>query len=60
MKKMNVKNFEFSQAHITSGTRIERANHFLEHLETLTDRLMTELFTFYLAMVEMGDSGTWP
>ena len=37
MKKMNVKNFEFSQSHIHFWDKFERSNHFLEAIIETSD-----------------------
>ncbi|MEC7532037.1 MAG: C1 family peptidase, partial [Candidatus Thermoplasmatota archaeon] len=42
MKKMNVKEFEFSQAHIHFWDKFERSNHFLEAIIETSDRAVDD------------------
>ena len=57
MKKMNVKNFEFSQAHIHFWDKLERANHFLEAILETSDRPVDDRTIHFLLSDPIGDGG---
>ena len=59
MKKMNVKNFEFSQAHIHFWDKLERANHFLEAILETSDRPVDDRTIHFLLSDPIGDGGQW-
>jgi len=59
MKKMNVKNFEFSQAHIHFWDKLERANHFLEAIIETSDRPVDDRTIHFLLSDPIGDGGQW-
>ena len=59
MKKMNVKNFEFSQAHIHFWDKLERANHFLEAMLETADRPIDDRTVHFLLSDPIGDGGQW-
>ena len=59
MKKMNVKDFEFSQAHIHFWDKLERANHFLEAIIETADRPVDDRTIHFLLGDPIGDGGQW-
>ena len=59
MKKMNVKNFEFSQSHIHFWDKLERANHFLEAMLETSDRPIDDRTVHFLLSDPIGDGGQW-
>ncbi|MFL2974951.1 MAG: aminopeptidase C [Candidatus Thalassarchaeaceae archaeon] len=59
MKKMNVKDFEFSQAHIHFWDKLERANHFLEAILETSDRPVDDRTIHFLLSDPIGDGGQW-
>ena len=59
MKKMNVKQFEFSQAHIHFWDKFERSNHFLEAIIDTTDRPVDDRTIHFLLSDPIGDGGQW-
>ena len=59
MKKMNVKEFEFSQAHIHFGDKFERSNHFLEAIIETSDRAVDDRTIHFLLSDPIGDGGQW-
>ena len=59
MKKMNLKNFEFSQAHIHFWDKLERANHFLEAILETSDRPIDDRTIHFLLSDPIGDGGQW-
>ena len=59
MKKMNVKDFEFSQAHIHFWDKLERANHFLEAMLETSDRPVDDRTIHFLLSDPIGDGGQW-
>ena len=59
MKKMNVKNFEFSQSHIHFWDKLERANHFLEAILETSDRPVDDRTIHFLLSDPIGDGGQW-
>ena len=59
MKKMNLKNFEFSQAHIHFWDKLERANHFLEAILETSDRPVDDRTIHFLLSDPIGDGGQW-
>ncbi len=59
MKKMNVKNFEFSQAHIHFWDKFERSNHLLEAMIDTADRPVDDRTIHFLLSDPIGDGGQW-
>ena len=59
MKKMKVKNFEFSQAHIHFWDKFERANHLLESIIETSDRPVDDRTIHFLLSDPIGDGGQW-
>ena len=59
MKKMHLKNFEFSQAHIHFWDKLERANHFLEAILETSDRPVDDRTIHFLLSDPIGDGGQW-
>jgi len=59
MKKMNVKEFEFSQAHIHFWDKFERSNHFLEAIIDTADRPVDDRTIHFLLSDPIGDGGQW-
>ncbi len=59
MKKMNLKKFEFSQAHIHFWDKFERANHFLEAIIQTSDRPVDDRTIHFLLGDPIGDGGQW-
>ena len=59
MKKMNLKKFEFSQAHIHFWDKFERANHLLEAIIETADRPVDDRTIHFLLSDPIGDGGQW-
>lgn len=59
MKKMNVKNFEFSQAHIHFWDKFERSNHLLEAMIDTAERPVDDRTIHFLLSDPIGDGGQW-
>ena len=59
MKKMNLKNFEFSQAHIHFWDKFERSNHLLEAIIETSDRPGDDRTIHFLLSDPIGDGGQW-
>ena len=59
MKKMNLKNFEFSQAHIRFWDKFERANHLLEAIIKTAERPVDDRTIHFLLSDPIGDGGQW-
>lgn len=59
MKKMNLKKFEFSQAHIHFWDKLERSNHFLEAILETSDRPVDDRTIHFLLSDPIGDGGQW-
>ena len=59
MKKMNLKNFEFSQAHIHFWDKFERSNHLLEAIIETSDRPVDDRTIHFLLSDPIGDGGQW-
>ena len=59
MKKMNLNDFEFSQAHIHFWDKFERANHFLEAIIETADRPVEDRTIHFLLGDPIGDGGQW-
>ena len=57
MKKMNVKEFEFSQAHIHFWDKFERSNHFLEAIIETSGRPVDDRTIHFLLSDPIGDGG---
>jgi bleomycin hydrolase len=59
MKKMNMKEFEFSQSYIFFWDKIERANYFLESIIDTADRPDGDRTVDFLLANVLGDGGQW-
>ena len=59
MKKMNVKEFEFSQAHIHFWDKFERSNHFLEAIIETSGSPVDDRTIHFLLSDPIGDGGQW-
>jgi len=59
MKKLNVKQFEFSQAHIHFWDKLERSNHFLEAIIERADRSIDDRTIHFMLGDPIGDGGQW-
>ncbi|QIK62717.1 C1 family peptidase [Leucobacter viscericola] len=58
-KKLNVKNFEFSQNHAMYWDKIERANYFLEDMIGLAETAPDDRVTMFLLGNVLDDGGQW-
>jgi bleomycin hydrolase len=59
MQKLNVKKFEFSQAHIHFWDKLERSNHFLETIIEHADRSIDDRTLHFILRDPIGDGGQW-
>jgi bleomycin hydrolase len=59
MKKLNVKEFEFSQSHIHFWDKFERANHFLETIIERADKPIDDRTIHFMLKDPIGDGGQW-
>ena len=59
MKKMGLKNFEFSQNYAMFWDKIERANYFLESIIATGDRDLDDRTVAYLLDSVANDGGQW-
>ena len=59
MEKMNIKDFEFSQAHIHFWDKFERSNHLLESIIETSDRKIDDRTIGFLLGDPIGDGGQW-
>ncbi len=59
MKKMNLKDFEFSQSHLHFWDKFERSNHFLEAIIETSDRPVDDRTIHFLLSDPIGDGGQW-
>lgn len=59
MKKMNVKEFEFSQNYTLFWDKFERANHFLEAIIETSDREVDNRVVAFLLDYPLEDGGQW-
>src|ERR1035437_9510259 len=59
MKKMGLKNFEFSQNYAMFWDKIERANYFLEAVIETAGRDLDDRTVAYLLESVAGDGGQW-
>ncbi len=59
MKKMNLKNFEFSQNYTFFWDKLERANYFLERIIELVDRPVDDRHVAWLLSRPLDDGGQW-
>jgi bleomycin hydrolase len=59
MKKLNVKDFEFSQAHIHFWDKFERANCFLEAVIETSMKDVDDRTVAYILGDPIGDGGQW-
>ncbi len=59
MKKMNLKNFEFSQNHAMFWDKLERANFFLENIIKTAGQEIGDREVMFLLSDPLGDGGQW-
>ena len=59
MEKMNLKKFEFSQAHIHFWDKFERSNQFLESMMEMADRSLDDRTVHFMLNDPIGDGGQW-
>ncbi len=59
MKKMNLKNFEFSQAYVHFWDKFEKANHLLEAIIKTSDRPVDDRTIHFLLSSPISDGGQW-
>jgi bleomycin hydrolase len=59
MKKMGLKDFEFSQNHVMFWDKIERANYFLEAVIETAGRDLDDRTVAYLLEAVASDGGQW-
>ena len=59
MEKMNLKDLEFSQAHIHFWDKFERANHFLHAIIQTADRPVDDRTVAFLLERPLDDGGQW-
>jgi len=59
MKKMDLKEFEFSQSYVFFWDKIERANYFLESIIDTADRPDGDRTVDFLLANVLGDGGQW-
>jgi bleomycin hydrolase len=59
MKKLNVKSFEFSQAHIHFWDKMERSNCFLEAILDTSNLPVDDRTVHFLLGDPIGDGGQW-
>lgn len=59
MKKMNVKEFEFSQNWTMFWDKFERSNWFLQHIIETSDRDVDDRTVAFLLHDPIGDGGQW-
>ena len=59
MKKLNMKDFEFSQAHIHFWDKLERSNHFLEVMMERAELPVDDRTTHFMLGDPIGDGGQW-
>ena len=59
MKKMKLKNFEFSQAHIHFWDKFERSIHLREAIIETSDRPVDDRTIHFLLSDPIGDGGQW-
>lgn len=59
MKKMKIKDFEFSQNHTLFWDKLERANYFLEQIILTADRDVDDRLVAHLLDKPIDDGGQW-
>jgi bleomycin hydrolase len=59
MKKLNVKEFEFSQAYVHFWDKFERANYFLEAIIETSERPIDDRTVAFLLDHPLDDGGQW-
>jgi bleomycin hydrolase len=59
MKKMNLKQFEFSQTYLHFWDKLERANYFLEAIIETADRPVDDRTVSFLLDRPLDDGGQW-
>ncbi|TWE12827.1 aminopeptidase C [Rudaeicoccus suwonensis] len=59
MKRLGLKEFEFSQNHLLFWDKLERCNYFLESMAQLSDRPTDDRTLGFVMQDVMGDGGQW-
>ncbi len=59
MKKMKLKDFEFSQNHVLFWDKFEKANHFLEAIIETAERQVDDRTVSFLLQQPISDGGQW-
>ena len=59
MKDLDIKNFEFSQAHIHFWDKFERSNYFLESIIDLKDERVEDRTIQWMFSDCISDGGQW-
>ena len=59
MKKMNIKDFQFSQNYTFFWDKLERSNYFLERIIELIDRPVDDRHVAWLLSRPLDDGGQW-
>lgn len=59
MKKMKVKEFQFSQNYLVFWDRLEKANQFLERILRTLDRPLDDRYVVHLLEKPLSDGGEW-
>ncbi len=59
MKKMKIKDFEFSQNYVLFWDKLEKANYFLEAIIQTADRDADDRTVSFLVHAPIGDGGQW-
>lgn len=59
IKRLNVENFEFSQAYLFYWDKLEKANYFFESQIELADRDIDDRTVAHLLSDPIGDGGQW-
>lgn len=59
IKKLNVKDIEFSQTYLQFFDKLEKANSFLDKIIRLVDEPLTSQLNMYVFNTALGDGGYW-
>lgn len=59
MKKMNIADFEFSQAYVQFWDKLERSNYLLEAVIETSDRPLDDRTIAFVLDTAVGDGGQW-
>lgn len=59
MKKMNIADFEFSQAYVQFWDKLERSNYLLEAIIETSDRPLDDRTVGFVLDTAVGDGGQW-